>query len=143
MNRRTFLATTGVTATALAGCLSLRSKLASGQYDVGMSTNAFRPPEYEITVGDTVIWGNTSSRAHSVTAYQSGIPDAADYFASGGFDSEQEARDAWVKQKGRAGGKIFGGETYEHTFDVPGTYHYFCIPHEYVGMVGKIIVTEQ
>jgi plastocyanin len=28
-----------------------------------------------------------------------------------------------------------------HTFDVPGTYQYFCIPHEMAGMTGTVVVT--
>jgi plastocyanin len=37
-------------------------------------------------------------------------------------------------------GIITGGQTYSHTFDVAGQYSYFCIPHEALGMVGKITV---
>lgn len=32
------------------------------------------------------------------------------------------------------------GFTYQHTFDVEGTYHYWCEPHKSVGMVADIIV---
>ena len=32
------------------------------------------------------------------------------------------------------------GATFEHTFEVGGVYDYFCIPHEYRGMVGSVIV---
>ncbi|WP_241997224.1 plastocyanin/azurin family copper-binding protein [Halorubrum sp. SD626R] len=31
-------------------------------------------------------------------------------------------------------------ENYEHTFEEPGTYEYFCIPHEGSGMVGTVRV---
>jgi hypothetical protein len=31
---------------------------------------------------------------------------------------------------------------FEHTFDVPGTYDYYCIPHRLMGMVGRIVVGE-
>jgi plastocyanin len=142
MNRRTFLATTGgAMSAALAGCIG-RSTFSPGEYDIGMSSNAFTPETYTISVGDTVVWKNTSSRAHSVTAYENAIPADGVYFASGGFESEQMARKSWVRQTGRNGGKILGGKTYKHTFDVPGTYNYFCIPHEMV-MVGKIIVEEK
>lgn len=142
MNRRTFLATTvGLSSAAFAGCIGQGST--EGDYDIGMSSNSFIPEEYTISVGDTVVWKNTSSRAHSVTAYENTIPADATYFASGGFDSEQAARKSWLRQKGRNGGKILGGKTYKHTFEVPGTYSYFCIPHEVVGMIGKIIVKEE
>lgn len=137
MQRRAFLTTlTAASAAGLAGCLGSGQSI---EYDIGMSANAFLPSEFEIAVGDTVTWANTGSRNHSVTAYASGIPQDATYFASGGFESENAARDAWF---GRGGGVISSNETYEHTFDVPGRYDYFCVPHEPTGMVGAIIVNE-
>lgn len=143
MDRRTFLAATvGITGTTLTGCITRGGSLSSDEYDIGMSSNAFRPKQYTASVGDTVVWGNTSSRAHSVTAYENAIPDAATYFASGGFEDEQTARKSWLKQKGRNGGKILTGQTYTHTFETPGTYSYFCIPHEPAGMTGVVTVEE-
>jgi plastocyanin len=37
-------------------------------------------------------------------------------------------------------GFIPPGGDYSYTFTVPGTYRYFCLPHEKAGMVGVIIV---
>jgi len=149
MQRRAFIAAGGgLAATALAGCLG--PSLADSDYDIGMASNAFVPqdpvegegqPTFAASVGDTVVWANSGSRKHTVTAYESSVPDAADYFASGGFDSESAAREAW-EQSLQGGGNIEPGETYAVTFDVPGQYHYFCIPHEDPGMVGKVIVEE-
>ncbi|QBQ54317.1 plastocyanin/azurin family copper-binding protein [Nitrosococcus wardiae] len=34
------------------------------------------------------------------------------------------------------------GGTYRHTFTVPGTYRYFCIPHEAQGMMGETVPWE-
>ncbi|MGK7368886.1 MAG: cupredoxin domain-containing protein, partial [Candidatus Halalkalibacterium sp. M3_1C_030] len=31
-------------------------------------------------------------------------------------------------------------QTFEHTFEIPGTYKYFCIPHEGTRMYGWVIV---
>ncbi|MFB6085143.1 MAG: plastocyanin/azurin family copper-binding protein [Halorientalis sp.] len=139
MRRRAFLASVGGTAVAVsvAGCSS--GSGTSGDYDIGMSTSAFRPASFAVAPGTTVVWKNTSGTAHTVTAYGSQIPDSADFFSTGDFDSTQAARDAWLK---RAGGRLDSGESYEHTFTVPGTYEYFCIPHEKTGMVGVIEVTE-
>lgn len=135
MDRRGFLARAGVAAGAgLAGCTSVGG-LSEGDFDVGMSQSAFLPQTFEIGVGETVVWGNDSSRPHTVTAYGEEIPPDATYFASGGFDSEQAARDGWPNA-----GSIESGETYDHTFEVPGTFGYFCIPHEPAGMVGEIVV---
>lgn len=140
ISRRTVLGVlAGASAASLAGCTALGgSGCANETHDVGMTDSAFDPPELTVSVGDTVTWLNTSGRAHTVTAYDNAIPEAADFFASGDFDSTEAARDAW----GNGGGSIFSCESYEHTFEVPGTFNYFCIPHERVGMTGRIIVEE-
>jgi plastocyanin len=134
--RRQFLAAAGVVGvTALAGCTALGDS--GGDFDVGMTAVAFDPRVVRVEPGETVVWRNTSSRGHTVTAYDDGRPDGADYFATGGFESEAAARDAWEAD---LGGLLAGGETFEHTFDVPGTHNYVCIPHERQGMVGQVIV---
>lgn len=142
MDRRRFLGTVGTAAfSGLAGCSGILSgERAPQEYDIGMSSSAFLPAHLEVIVGETVTWANTGARAHSVTAYEDDIPEGAAYFASGGFDSEQVARDAWLEDRG---GAIYSYEIYEHTFEIPGRYTYFCIPHEPVGMVGQITVVEE
>lgn len=103
---------------------------------VGMTEDlGFDPKEIQVPVGTTVTFENTSSIGHSVTAYEDKIPDGATYFASGGFDSEQAAKDAYPEK-----GNLEAGESYEHTFETKGTYEYYCIPHEMNGMVGTIEV---
>ena len=144
MNRRAFLAGTATAgAASLSGCAGILSagspSSEDGNFDVGMGSSFFKPRELTITVGETVVWKNTGMRRHTVTAYENAIPESADYFASGGFDSERAARYAWLDGYG---GTVEQGKTYEHTFDVPGTYAYFCVPHEPSGMSGKIIVEE-
>ena len=96
----------------------------------------FEPQEFHAPVGETVTFENSSGTPHTVTAYDDGIPEGGEYFASGGFDSEEAARDDV------AAGLIEPGGTYEVTFDEPGTYEYFCIPHEGSGMTGEIVVEE-
>ncbi|WP_135807280.1 plastocyanin/azurin family copper-binding protein [Halorussus marinus] len=146
MDRRTFLAgASGVATVGLAGCarLGITEPDDSGgddaDHDVGMGASFFRPAEITVEAGTTVVFQNTGNRRHTVTAYESGIPEDAEFFASGGFDTEQAAREGWM-----AGfeGRIESGEVYEHTFEVPGEYQYFCIPHEPSGMVGTVVVTE-
>jgi plastocyanin len=133
MRRRTLLATLGAGAgVALAGC---GTTLSQSSYDVEMTANRYRPQRLTVAVGDTVTWGNPSSRGHSVTAYEDGLPEGAAYFASGGLASEAEARDRYPRT-----GNIQSGETYSHTFEVAGEYPYFCIPHERGGMVGTVVV---
>jgi len=137
MDRRTYLRTAGVAGVVtVAGCLDSRAA-GDGEYDIGMSTVAFKPQTVTVGVGEDVVWQNTSKQGHTVTAYEGGLPDGADYFASGGFDSESVARQAWVDG---FGGRLNEGETYTHTFDVAGEFPYFCIPHESAGMVGTVVV---
>ncbi|WP_049981208.1 plastocyanin/azurin family copper-binding protein [Halolamina rubra] len=98
----------------------------------------FDPDSITVAVGDTIVWENVGSVGHSVTAYEEDIPDGAEFWASGGFDNEQAARDNYPDQ-----GDVPGGESYEHTFETVGTHEYFCIPHEGVGMVGTVEVVEE
>ena len=143
MDRREFLAVTGTAAAvSLGGCTTVLGS--GGDFDVGMRAVAFDPATYTVGVGEEVVWHNTSSRGHTVTAYEDGIPDDAAYFASGGFESEREARDAWKNWRTDPdrNGLITSGESYSHTFGEPGEYNYVCIPHEQGGMVGKIVVEE-
>lgn len=102
----------------------------------------FDPESIKIAVGDTVVWKNVGSIAHSVTAYENKIPSDATYFASGGYDSEQAARDGYSADDPDSG-SIPGGESYKHTFETTGTFPYFCIPHEAAGMKGEVEVVEQ
>lgn len=94
----------------------------------------FSPATITVPAGTEIEFVNSSSETHTVTAYEDEIPEGAGYFASGGLDSEEAARadlDA---------GLIDPGKRYEVSLDVPGTYEYFCIPHESQGMVGTIVV---
>lgn len=136
MNRRAFLAAAGgATAAISAGCGG-----DDPEYDVDMASNRFLPEEYRVAVGETVRWGNSSTQGHTVTAYGNGLPEGADFFASGGYDDEQAAREGFAN--GEQAGLLFTGDTFEHTFSVPGTHSYFCIPHERAGMVGRVVVEE-
>lgn len=141
MHRRRFLSRAGVAGAvavegALAGCLG-QIGLGGDEYDVGMTGTEFRPEGITVGVGETVVWENTSTRAHTVTAYEAAIPDEADYFASGGYDDEATAREEWSATRG---GAIETDERYEHTFPVPGRYDYVCLPHEEGGMLGTVFV---
>ncbi|MFB6108532.1 MAG: plastocyanin/azurin family copper-binding protein [Haloplanus sp.] len=139
MHRRRFLAALGTAAVAsTTGCAALTSVAGHVDGDVDMSAISFHPGTYHATAGESVTWYNNSARAHSVTAYENQIPDGADYFASGGYDSEAAAREAWDGLNGA----LTNGDSYSHTFEVPGSYTYFCIPHEKAGMVGQVLVEE-
>jgi plastocyanin len=146
MYRRRFLRRTGAVGSAaatvgLAGCAGVGGEPDGGEPDpdVGMLASAYQPREITVAVGETVVWENTSARAHTVTATAGGIPDAAEFFASGGFDDYESAKAAWDAD---FGGILESGDRFEHTFTVPGTYEYVCIPHREGGMFGTVIVEE-
>lgn len=87
----------------------------------------YEPAHVTVKVGEPVQWINTGKSVHSVTL----VPDDA-----------QNPKDASEP----AGAKTFDsgfmppGGTFSYTFTVPGTYHYFCVPHEKAGMVGVVTV---
>jgi len=122
--------TGGAAAAAAAG-----EAVAQEQQTIDMTdTLVYEPAEVTVAPGTTVVWENVGSVGHSVTAYEDEIPDEAEFFASGGFDGEDAARQAYPE------GDIGGGGQYEYTFETEGEYGYFCIPHESAGMVGTITV---
>jgi plastocyanin len=98
------------------------------------SSNDYSPSEITVQAGDTLVFKNDSNAGHSVTAYDDGVPDGAAYFSSGGFKNEQAARD------GVGATLIQPDDSFELTLDKPGTYRYFCIPHEAQNMKGTITV---
>ena len=139
VSRRRVLAGLGTAAAVGVGGCAGGGASAEADYDIGMTAVAYDPVEITVAVGDTVVWANTSSRGHTVTAYDSGIPSDAEFFASGGYESTAAARDAFGSE---LGGLIESGEEWSHTFEVPGKYEYLCIPHEASGMVGTVVVEE-
>jgi plastocyanin len=92
----------------------------------------FVPEEVEISVGDTVRW-TAESEGHNVSCRPDAdrrveLPEEAEPFAT-----YEGNRSFMVMQV---------GETFEHTFTVPGTYVYVCVPHAGQGMVGRVVVSE-
>ncbi|MFC7097434.1 plastocyanin/azurin family copper-binding protein [Halobaculum marinum] len=92
----------------------------------------FVPDLVEISVGDTVRW-TFESPGHNVSSLPSADsrcsnPDGAEPFAS--YEDEQHFA------------ILPPGETFEHTFTVPGEYVYVCVPHAGQGMIGTVQVSE-
>lgn len=98
---------------------------------------AFVPETVAVDPGTTVRWNNEANLTFTVTAYDETVPPGVAYFASGGFDSEDTAREAYPE------GGVAGGESYGHRFETPGTYEYFCVPQERAGMTGTIVVSDE
>jgi plastocyanin len=120
-----------VVALALGACSS-----GDGNTVAMQSGQRFEPEVLTVDAGQTVTFVNESEDAHTVTAYENEIPETASYFSSGGFVNENEARDDL------AGGLLSEGEKFDVRFEMPGTYQYFCIPHEDSGMTGRIVVEQ-
>ena len=94
---------------------------------VGMDELDYTPAKVTISEGETVRWKNSSRVPHTVTAIKEKannpesveIPSGAEPFGSG---------------------LMRPGDTFSHTFEVPGTYKYVCLPHEAKDMIGYVIV---
>jgi plastocyanin len=93
-------------------------------------TDAFRfdPLSLTVTKGTTVTWRNTSQVTHTVTDDASKASNPSDALLPDGVQP-------WDS------GALAPGQAFTHTFDVPGTYRYFCQPHEAAGMTATIVVT--
>lgn len=128
VTRREALAALG--ALALAACFSDRSTDPDGGEGVriDMVDLAFEPATVTISVGERVAWHNTGQLVHTATCDPSKANDSASVQLPAGAA-------AWDS------GAVAVGSTFGHTFEVPGEYRYFCIPHEAQGMLGTIIVS--
>ncbi|WP_435345782.1 plastocyanin/azurin family copper-binding protein [Haloarchaeobius sp. HRN-SO-5] len=114
-SRRQFLGALGAGTVASAG---LTQPVAAQETPVvEMGNNYFDPIGLHIEPGTTVRF-ELAAGAHSATAYENRIPSDASAFDSGTISSG----------------------SFEYTFEEPGTYDYYCIPHKSIGMVGRIVV---
>jgi plastocyanin len=119
----------------LTGCAAQSSAAPSGggsrqSFTVNMTdANRFEPAELTVPKGATVTWINTSQAVHTVTD----DPSKAVNKSNAALPNGAQPWDS---------GTIAGGASFSNTFDVPGRYTYFCIPHESLGMVGHITVTD-
>ncbi len=82
---------------------------------VMMQDNYFSPANITVPVGTTVTWVQSGNNPHTTTSYD-GLWDSG--ILPGG-----------------------SGQSFSFTFNQPGTYTYFCRPHEAQGMVGSVTVT--
>jgi plastocyanin len=89
---------------------SPRQTAARRPVTVVLRNTTFVPGRVQITAGTTVIWRNDDQLIHTVTANDKS------------FDS----------------GLLQPGKTYSRTFDKPGEYPYYCLPHPF--MKGVVVV---
>jgi plastocyanin len=79
--------------------------------EIPIQAFAYQPTTLTVPAGTTVVWTNHDPVAHTVT-------DVNQTWDSGLFEENG---------------------TYEMTFDTPGTYQYYCVPHPM--MIGTVEVT--
>ena len=144
MNRRTFITGVGTGAAGLTGTVAAQDSGGSGggsspnprrgsgtksdPYVVDMASSGgsyyFDPVGLYVEKGDYVRWEITSGD-HSTTSYTKGnsgssatlIPDGAKGWDSG----------------------VIGQGHFDYQFSTEGTYDYYCIPHQTLGMVARIV----
>lgn len=95
--------------------VSIRKGASSTSYGQG-----YNPNPVLINAGDTVVWTNTDTTSHTITSGEDGIPD-------GSFDSSPNFNPILIP-----------GQTFNHRFNKPGEYPYFCALHP--NEVGVVIV---
>lgn len=116
----------------LMSAVLLRDAGAAGEVEIALSGTAngsqvwFRPRGLLIKTGQTVRWVNKDAgNVHTSTAYH---PDNGRSLRIPGHAK------SWNSDY------LMPGESFSVTFEIPGVYDYFCIPHEHAGMVGRIVV---
>ena len=104
---------------------SARSDPSEAPSEVAMELVAYKPERLEVKAGTSVTWSQRDPGAHTVTSgtvEQGGAgvtPEPDELFDSGSLSTD---------------------DTFEHTFEEPGTYPYFCSLHP-ATMRGEIVVT--
>jgi plastocyanin len=87
----------------------------------------FAPYGLAIAPGNTVRFVNRDpGNSHTATAYHPANLDRPRRIPQGA--------EPWDS------GYLLPGETFEVTLTVPGVYDYYCQPHEFGGMVGRMVV---
>lgn len=89
----------------------------------------FEPDKITVPAGTTVEWKNDGTQVHDATdRHELALRDSDVAYPAGAapFDS----------------GYLASGQSFTTTFKVPGVYKYVCVPHEFGGMTGEVIVTK-
>jgi plastocyanin len=95
--------------------------------EVVIGDAGFEPALVIIQEGETVVWRNASTLVHSVSAH----PE---------FATSRESFELPPEAEPFHSGLLIPGDAYTHTFEVPGTYRYFCSPHEPARHYGRVEV---
>jgi plastocyanin len=93
-----------------------------------LADKAFNPSTVNIKVGDTVVWTNNDPVIHTVVEGSPSLPSAQSTIRPEASTLPAEFKSGFLSQ----------GMTFEHTFDKPGTFNYYCSVHP--TMIGKVVV---
>jgi plastocyanin len=127
--------TTTVTVTLMMTGDEAATPVAGGQTHIVEMTDKlqglqFDPDHLTIRVGDTVTWRNVSATSHTSTCDPEKANNPEEHVQL------PEGAETWDS------GLLNTDEEFSHTFEVPGEYTYFCIPHEAADMVASLTVEE-
>lgn len=86
---------------------------------------AFIPNDFSVAKGEKIVFKNNAGFPHNVVFDEDEIPS--------GVDVAKISMDEQVLLNA-------AGETYEVALTEPGTYSFYCAPHQGAGMVGKVTV---
>lgn len=91
---------------AAALALALAAGLASAeqQFEIHMRNNSYQPDGLTVPAGTTVRWINDDGDVHTISQ------------VGGGIES----------------GLLFTRDGWNYTFNDPGTYEFYCLPHPYM-----------
>lgn len=93
------------------------------------------PAELTIKAGDTVVFKSISGGLHNVQFYPDSIPPSAASVLDAAITNKQGPLASALVNEGESITISFAGAP-------AGEYKYFCLPHQALGMVAKITVTE-
>jgi len=110
------VSTLALTGSALAGGASVKLGSDSGAL-------VFDPATVTINKGETVTWTNNAGFPHNIMFDEDEAP--------AGANTEKLSHEDYLNAP---------GEKATSTFDVAGTYSYYCEPHQGAGMQGKVVV---
>lgn len=91
----------------------------------------FEPEHVTVKVGETIAWVNESTLPHTATGAPEQNPVATSHPE---YVRLPDGAEPWGSEL------LQPGESYVHTFTIPGEYKYLCIPHVLSGMRGTITV---
>jgi plastocyanin len=83
----------------------------------------FEPSDFTVKAGDTITFKNNAGFPHNVVFDEDEVPS--------GVDAAKISKEEYLNAP---------GETFSVTLTVPGTYGFYCEPHQGAGMVGKVTV---